>query len=333
MNRGRYIRKTVVQASMVTFLLIISGPLFAQKASATMDTTSIRIGEQVQLKLNLTLPNQARVQWPSLTDTTFAPVEIVAVSRVDTIETSRSNYLQYKQLLTVTAFDSGYQTIPPVEFLYTLPGESVPQRISTDSLILYVRSVEVDTTRAIRDIKPTMEAPLTLAELWPVFTGLAVVGLIAGFIWYYLWRRKMKKPLFPVIRKQQLPAWQQALEQLNQIDSRKLWQNGKYKEYYTEITDVLRTYLEDQFQIPAMEMISSEIIESMEQNTVLNQHKEKAMQVLNLADLVKFAKELPLPTENQLSMENTREFVNGTKPAPVPDNEVKVVNPVAETQA
>ena len=147
----------------------------------------------------------------------------------------------------------------------------------------------------------------------------------------------MKKPLFPVIRKQHLPAWQQALESLDRIESLKLWQTGRYKEYYTGITDVLRIYLENQFQIPAMEMISAEIIESLERDPSLNAQKEKVMQVLNLADLVKFAKEQPLPAENQLSLDNTREFVNSTKPAtvaiPAPANDGISVNPVAETNA
>lgn len=327
------IRNTFNLTAILASILISWQPVLAQKASASLDTTSIRIGEQVQLKLNITLPKHTRLQWPLLNDSTFAPVEIVNASKVDTVETSRNNYLQYKQLLTITSFDSGYQSIPPVEFQYTLPGESVPQQVRSDSLILYVRSVDVDTTRAIRDIKPTMEAPLTLAELWPVFTGLAIVGLIAGFIWYYLWRRKMKKPLFPAIRKQQLPAWQEALENLERIESMKLWQNGRYKEYYTGITDVLRIYLENQFQIPAMEMISAEIIESLERHPGLNAHKEKVIQVLNLSDLVKFAKELPLPAENQLSFDNIKEFVNNTKPVPAPTNGGISVNPVAETNA
>lgn len=308
----------VVQFCVVALLLVMvlfREPIYAQKAVASMDTTSIRIGEQVQLKLNVTLPASALVLWPAFTDSTFAPIEILATSKVDTIETSRNSYLQYKQLLTITAFDSGYHTIPPIPVHYQMKGDTQRFVAITDSLMLHVRTVEVDTTRAIRDIKANMEAPITLAELWPVFAGIAIIGLIAGFIWYYLWRRKMKKPLFPIIRKVQLPPWQIALTALDDIESRKLWQNGKYKEYYTELTDVLREYLERQFRIPAMEMISTEIMESLQKNDKLKMFQDKIWQVLQIADLVKFAKELPLASENMQSMEITRAFIRETKPA------------------
>lgn len=286
----------------------------AQVATVTIDTTSIRIGEQVLMKLNLTVPQSAKVIWPQFTDSTFAPVEIVAATRVDTIETSRKAYLQYKQVLTITAFDSGYHTIPPVVIEYRMPGDTSRFISMTDSLILHVRTVDVDTTRAIRDIKAPMQAPITLAELWPYFTGVAIAGILAGFIWYYLWRRRMKKPIFPVIRKAQLPPWKTALNTLDEIEAVKLWQSGRIKEYYTAITDVLRTYLEDQHQIPAMEMISSEIADAVDKQERLKPFREKLWMVLQLADLVKFAKEMPLPAENQQSLSNIREFVERTKP-------------------
>ena len=295
----------------------------AQKAVSTLDTTSIRIGEQVKLKLDVTLPKAAKIFWPAFTDSTFSPIEIIAASRVDTVETNRNTYLEYKQLLTITSFDSGYHTLPPIEFRYSLPGDTSKLRILTDSLIIHVRTIEVDTTRAIKDIKAPMQAPLTLQELWPIFAGVAVVGLIAGFVWYYLWRRKLRKPLFPILRKPQLPPWQTALESLNELESRKLWQNGRIKEFYTEITDVLRKYLEKQHFIPAMEMISSDIVESLSRNDSLRNSKEKIWQVLQLADLVKFAKEMPLPVENELSLANAKSFVLETKPVDLKEPEAE----------
>ncbi|MBK7172998.1 MAG: hypothetical protein IPH84_07150 [Bacteroidales bacterium] len=296
----------------------------AQKATASLDTTSIRLGEQVQLQLNVTLPSAANVIWPRFTDSTFSPVEILHASKVDTIETSRNNYLQYKQFITITSFDSGYHVIPPISVEYQMKGDLQTMVSVTDSLILHVRTVDVDTTRAIKDIKGNMEAPITLAELWPVFAGIAIVGLIAGFIWYYLWRKKMKKPLFPVIKKAQLPPWQLALENLDIIEAKKLWQNGKYKEYHTEVTDVLRVYLESQFRIPAMEMISSEIMDAFQGNDQLKPFKEKVWQVLQLADLVKFAKEVPIPAENVMSLENSRAFIIETKPTENPEPQKEV---------
>jgi hypothetical protein len=312
-NLNRNIKATLVLATIVCALFSMQAK--AQKAVASLDTTAIRLGDQVLLRLDVTLPKAAKITWPVFTDSTFSPIEIVKAGRVDTIETSRSSYLQYKQLITITSFDSGYQTIPPIEFEYQVPGETTRLKAVTDSLLLHVRTVEVDTTRSIRDIKDLMPAPLTLEELWPLFAAIAVIGLIAGFIWYYLWRRKLQKPLFPVIRRPQLPPWQTAIESLNVLETKKLWQNGRIKEFYTELTDVLRQYLENQHQIPAMEMISSDIIESLDGKDTLKPSKEKIWQILQLADLVKFAKEMPLPSENELSLTNARSFVMETKPS------------------
>jgi hypothetical protein len=299
---------------MVAGIFLSSGETVAQKAIASIDTTSIRIGEQILLKIDVTLPKAARISWPAFSDTVFAPVEIVKQTKVDTLETNRVNYLQYKQVLAITSFDTGYHTIPPIQFNYRLAGDTSKQLAVTDSLILHVRTIEVDTTRSIKDIKAPLQAPLTLAELWPFFGALAVVGLIAGFIWYYLWRRKMKKPLFPMISRPQLPPWQTALESLQSLESRKLWQSGKIKEYYTELTDILRVFIEKQHQIPAMEMISSEIIQSLEDHDSLHSAVDKIGKVLQLADLVKFAKEQPLPSDHELSLSNTRSFIMETRP-------------------
>ena len=329
LNLHRNLKAIMALFTMAFMVFSLQGK--AQKAVASLDTTSIRLGEQVQLRLDVTLPKSAKIIWPVFTDSTFSPIEIVRISRVDTIETSRNSYLEYKQMLTITSFDSGYQTVPPIEFDYQMPGDTARLKAVTDSLLLHVRTIEVDTTRAIKDIKAPMQAPLSLEELWPVFAGIAIVGIIAGFIWYYLWRRKLRKPFFPVIRRPQLPPWQTAIESLNNLETKKLWQNGRIKEYYTEITDVLRQYLEDQHQIPAMEMISSDIMESLDNNDILKLSRNKIWQVLQLADLVKFAKEMPLPSENELSLANARSFVLETKPAEVNEKAPANINdnPVA----
>lgn len=307
----------MVTALLSVLLVMLAAQSSAQKAVARIDTTSIKIGEQIQLHLDATLPARSIVNWPGFSDTAFSNIEIVKRSAVDTLETTRNTYVQIRQTLTITSFDTGYHTIPQIRINYKVPGDTAQMVTLTDSLILHVRTVDVDTTRAIRDIKSQMEAPLTLAELWPIFAAAAIIGLIAGFIWYYLWRRKMNKPLFPVIRRPQQPPWQIALESLDELETKKLWQAGKVKEYYTEITDVVRTYIEGQHQVPAMEMISSDIIDSLEQKGIEKSILNKVERVLVLADLVKFAKENPLPPENAECLSNARNFILETKPGEV----------------
>lgn len=316
-NKEMYISRMLGMVLLPFLTLLIATHSYAQKAVARIDTTSIKIGEQVQLHLDVTLPSKATIKWPVFSDTAFSSIEIVNRSKVDTLETTRNTYVQLRQTLTITSFDTGYHTIPQISIQYRVPGDTTHVETLTDSLLLHVRTVDVDTTRAIRDIKAQMQAPLTLAELWPIFGGAALLGLIAGFIWYYLWRRKMNKPLFPVIRRPQLPPWQIALDSLDELETKKLWQAGKVKEYYTEITDVVRTYIEGQHQVPAMEMISSDIIDSLEQKGIENTILKKVERVLVLADLVKFAKENPLPPENAECLSNARTFILETKPGEV----------------
>jgi hypothetical protein len=109
----------------------------------------------------------------------------------------------------------------------------------------------VDTTQAIRDIRGPIQAPISFAELAPYLGGIALLGLIISLVWYYFWRKRMNKPLFPVMSRQQGPPWQIALQNLDLLEDKKLWQNGKIKEYYSELTDILRHYMHQQHNIDA----------------------------------------------------------------------------------
>ena len=136
-----------------------------QKFVVSLDTSSIRVGEQVHLKLNVALPKSATIFWPVIADTLTAKVEVAKRSKVDTSATSNKDYINYTQNITVTSFDTGYHYIPPFAVHYSTSGDSTKHELLSESLFLKVRTVEVDTTRAIRDIRGTMNAPITFAEL------------------------------------------------------------------------------------------------------------------------------------------------------------------------
>jgi len=290
----------------------------AQKAVLSLDTSSIRIGEQVQLRLNATLPKSASIYWPAIADTLTAAVEVASKSKVDTTATSRKEFVTYSQTIKITSFDTGYHYIPPFTFNYSYSGDTSRHTLLSEGVYLKVRTVEVDTTQAIRDIRGPMQAPLTFAEIAPILAGVAVICLIIGLIWYYIWRKRMNKPLFPVITKVQGPPWQMALQSLDSLEEQKLWQNGKIKEYYTELTDILRHYLYQQHGIEAMEMITSEILSAYDAAGLQPDSRSLLSSILVQADYAKFAKAIPQRTENELSMTNSRQFIEATKPAPAP---------------
>jgi len=304
-----------------SFVLIVfafnSVESFSQKAVLSLDTSSIRIGEHVQLRLNATLPKSASLYWPAISDTLSGSVEVASKSKVDTNATSRNDFVNYSQSIIITSFDTGFHFIPPFTIFYAYNGDTARHELLSEGVYLRVRTVEVDTTKAIRDIRGPMQAPFTFAEIAPYLGGVALICLVIGLIWYYMWRKRMNKPLFPVITRTQGPPWQIALQGLDILEAKRLWQNGKIKEYYSELTDILRHYLHQQHSIEAMEMTTDEILAAYDSANLNPESRLTLSDILVQADYAKFAKALPQKTENEKSMLYSRQFIESTKPVPV----------------
>jgi hypothetical protein len=334
-NNFRYI---FVFGFVLVVTAFIPAKIYPQKVVLSIDTSSIRIGERVQLRLNATFPKSASIYWPAIADTLTAKVEVSSKSKVDTSGTSRKDFVNYNQILLITSFDTGFHYIPPFTIRYAYSGDTTRHELLSEGVYLKVRAVEVDTTRAIRDIKGPIQAPLTFAELAPYLGGVAALVLIIGLIWYYFWRKRINKPLFPVIVRTPGPPWEIALQNLDLLDEKKLWQNGKIKEYYSELTDIIRRYLHQQHGIEAMEMVSSEILAGYDAAGLQPDTRPILTNILLQADYVKFAKANPLRNENELSMTWSRQFIEETKPVPVPvelksTENINVQEPVSEIKA
>lgn len=293
----------------VLILLLSPAIISAQKVFSSLDTNAIRIGEQVILTLSADSPKGTTVLFPKLRDSLPGGVEIVEFNGKDT--TNRQNN---KVEFILTVFDSGQYYIPSLPVVFKKSG-SADITLMTDSLLLKVFTVAVDTSKAIKDIKPIMSAPLTFTEILPYLSVVAGILLLIALFIYYLWRRKQNKPFLPLLKKPSLPPWTIALARFDEIDKTRLWQNGKTKEYYSAISDTLRLYIEKQLNVNAMEMVTGDIIDGLRENKLEMALISKADRVLTLSDLVKFAKEIPLADENADVLIKAREFVLGTKPA------------------
>lgn len=314
MNMRNYVAYIFVFSLFLLFQAAKEVKAEPQKAVLSLDTSSIRIGERVQLRLQATLPKSATIYWPALTDTLSSAIEIASKSRLDTNVTSRKDFVNYSQNILITSFDTGFHYIPPFTVHYSYAGDTARYELLSEGIYLKVRTVDVDTTQAIRDIRGPMQAPLTFAEIAPYIGGVLILCLIIGLVWYYLWRKRMNKPLFPVITRVQGPPWQVALENLEALEKKKLWQAGKVKEYYSEITDILRQYLDQQHGIDAMEMITSEILNAYDVSGLQPDSRAILSGILIQADFVKFAKASPLKHENEQCMASACRFVESTKP-------------------
>lgn len=283
---------------------------FGQKAKATLDSTEIQIGRQINLHLELTQPKGKIFTWPSLPDS-IQKIEVLNRSQRDTTYSADGNELTIRQSILLTCFDSGYYAIPPFRFIDTSNKDSLTNYSETKPLLLSVFTVEVDTTASIKDIKPVIEMPMTWKDFIHYAAGLLALAL-AVFIGLLLYRKFKKKPVITEKKIPSLPAHEIALKSLAQLEEKKLWQQGQIKSYYTELTDILRTYLDHRWQVNAMEMTSDEIMQYPVIYKLDDLIKNKLRYVFTIADLVKFAKMVTVPHENEQCMVNAYDFVNAT---------------------
>lgn len=300
-----------IKNSIVIILIIIAGCANAQvNVDAALDTNSILVGDQVDFRIKLQLPKNEPFRWPLLADTLPEKLEIVHKSPIDTTMTA-DGFMDVEQTLKLTAFDSGYYVIKPLEFKY---GKDLSSSVQTEPYLLNVFSVDVDTTKAIKPIKGPISAPLTLAELLPWIIGIIVVIAGVGALIYYMTRKKKNEPVVFRRPKPKLPPHQLALDELEKLKAEKVWQQGRVKEYHSRLTDILREYIEPTYHISAMEMTTWEIVRAFASAKIEQTNLNILRQILEMADFVKFAKHNPLPEENERSMKDAIEFIRRTMP-------------------
>ncbi|MBK6408638.1 MAG: hypothetical protein IPF78_02865 [Flavobacteriales bacterium] len=298
-------------------LLSLFSPVMAQdvKPMAKLDTATILIGQQAHLELSVTYHvNKVAVNviWPMITDTITSKLPILHDSHVDTILPDKQNdpYL-FKQtrMLTITAWDSGYWAIPP--FTFVINGDTV----GTTPLLLTVNTVEADTSKAYRDIKEIYTVPFSLLdwlrEYWPwVAGGIAGAAMLTALIIFLVRRSRRPKP--PVPEAPKAPLHVRTLLALEALQQKKLWEQDRTKDYYIELTDILRSYIEERYGIPALEQTTDELLAGLRLSSMPTAPREQLAQLLRLADMVKFAKWKALPTENEQVMASAIRLVQET---------------------
>jgi hypothetical protein len=232
--------------------------------------------------------------------------------RADTLQQSSSN-ITLQATWLITSFDAGIYHLPQIPFLVRRANGQV-DTLYSEALTLKVKTVAIDTTDFQPfDIKLPIEYPVTLGEILPyIGYGLLILAIIALAIYMFI-RWKQDKPLF-FAPKPKAPPYVTALRELEKIKAEKLWQNNKVKLYYTKVTDVLRIYLNAQFQIQAMEQTSEEILQSLQSMELPDELRNRLREMLGVSDLVKFAKYHPEQHENESALTVVSDFVQHTKP-------------------
>ncbi len=311
---------------LLLFLLIASlahVDLWAQKitVNARLDSTVIWIGSQTHLTFQVSQQPKQKVVMPVFSDNIVAGLETVEPVKTDTVK-SPDGHLLVNQHYVVTSFKDSLIYIPP--FPFVLNGDTV---WSKSLSLKVVQPFKIDTaSNKIADIKSVLSPKFDWKGfLLTVLLIVVIIGLLV--LLYFIYKRYFKKK--PVLNDKEirllLPAHVVALNQLDKMKQEKSWQHGRSKEFHTQLTDILREYIERVFNINSMEMTSDEILEQLRGLKLEQKATYLGLeQILKLADLVKFAKWDAMPDEHELSLLNAYLFINQTKVEdPKPLSEVK----------
>ena len=282
--------------------------LLAIVVSASIDSTMLMIGDQTALHLSVTQEANEHVEMPVFGETLQDGIEIVDRSAIDTT-TLPDGRLQLSQELTLTSFKDSLFPVAPIAVV------SGSDTFFTDPMALNViQPFEVDSSLAITDIKDIEKAPIYWWGIirW-ILLVLAIIGLFVGAYYGVQWYRKHFLKEEEVIEPELLrPADEVALEKLDEIKAQKIWKDGKVKEYQTELTDVVREYIGRRFDVQSTEKTSDETLRAMKP-LIDKELFAKLSKMLQLADLVKFAKWHTTPDENEQALSTAYEFVQETK--------------------
>lgn len=295
----------------ITLLFVIIG-LNGIGQTIKADSSRFPIGSQLKLTIEIPFNNGEQVKWPQFKDTLSKSIEILSKSGIDTIAIEGTNKKNLRQVLNITSFDTGFIVIPPLNFKINRQGSS-PVIVATEPLLLQVDKPKINPAADIKDIKPIYKAPITFKELVPWIALALAIGLITYFVLFFLKRRR-KQPTIQPVQRIKTPSWEIALKKLDLLKSEQLWQKGNIKEYYTQLTDILREYFELRYNVSASEMTSTEIQEAILPHVNDENVMIPLRNVLFLADMAKFAKAQPGTYENEQSILYGIEIVNSTRP-------------------
>ncbi len=306
--------KRIAIASCQLLLITLSTTASNISIVTKLDTNQILIGDQVKLSLEIVRDKQTAITFPELGNAikldSVRTIEILALQK----DTAAQSSGMAKDVLTytLTVFDSGYYVIPPISFKYKSSGSDSFSTIHSEAMLLTVKSIEIDTASAIKPIKEPLTLPFQLREILIelVIGGVILVAIAAGILYFSL---RKKKPVLirKFVRKE--PPHETALNKLRALDEKKLWQQGEVKPFYSELSEIIREYLENRYSFPALESTTDEIMDRIVVSGISNKMREDLRIMLQTADLVKFAKAQPLPDEHKKFMDGSVEFVKTTR--------------------
>lgn len=312
-----------IRALLLSIAATLSMLAFAQAPSVkvSLDSAYLLMGRTTPLHLELVTPANPDGQLLIPKDSICGKVEILKLLDADTTQLGNGR-IEIKQDIILQSFDSGVYHLNPIT--YVIGNDT----FRSNRLAIKVFPVAIDSLETIHDYADVSDINRHFVDYLPDFIadyGLWILALlillaVASYVFYLLKRKK--NPFAPTPAKP-VPPYERAVSELNHLRNEKLCENGQEKEYYTRLTDILRTYLNGRFGVNAMEMTSTQIREIVNSREETRLSKENIERVLEIADFVKFAKVRPLPDDNVRAFNSAMQFVEDTKPQPEPDETEK----------
>ncbi|GBD90831.1 hypothetical protein BMS3Abin04_01551 [bacterium BMS3Abin04] len=216
----------------------------------------------------------------------------------------------------LAGYDSSSINIPPVKVEYSIGNSNNVQSLESNAVHINIHTLKVNPSTGIKDVKK----PLRIALSWIFYLILGLVILLiilAAYYFYNKYKRKNEGEV-EVVKTVQLSPGKVALKALDELNGKKLWQKGNVKEFHSEITGIIRKYFEDRYNFPALEMTSGEIMQVLDRVMDNQQLIDITREFLSNADLVKFAKFVPMPSVNEEMMKEAYKIVSRTK---IPERE------------
>ena len=270
---------------------LLSTSLFAQKVTTSVDTTKNKIGAEFKLTIKTDVDTSSKVKFPEAKN--FGALEVIHSYKIDTVRNGARYELIKKYGLT--QFDSGKYTIQRIPVLIN------GKPFFSDSIKVEVNDIQVDTLKQkMYDIKDIAEVESPIGTWWIYLLIFFAIGIAGYFIYQFIKKRQNQPKDEVIVFKSPI---EKATTLLQQLEIKELWQKGEIKDYYSELTDIARNYIEEEINIPAMESTTSELIDGLRKAAkqkklkLSNETVENLEKVLKQADLVKFAKVKPLDFE------------------------------------
>lgn len=309
---------TVGVFSAMVVLALMAVPVLAEDGVAvawTVERSDMSVGDPVQLTLVVTHPSGYQVVIPQLEES-WGPFEVRGQSQAVT-EANDNGSETTRKTVEVTLFDVGTFQTPPLPLLISDGSGNVVEEVAP-SVEFAVAPTLAEDDNTLRDIKP--QAGLTVPPVWPWIAGALLGAVAAALGAWWLYRHMRGEPAFRLPRAvDSRPPWQVAFDELARIEGLGLAELGRFKEYYTLVTDCLRAYLEAQFDLRVLDRTTSELGLLLRRSELSADDARALLNLFMASDLVKFAKLTPEVREALQLTAEARRLVEVTRPAPAPE--------------